>query len=176
MADFNVEDTPRKDKAKIQAKDENIDLFAVMLEGKAVTKTVETARGVFKIKYPTGRDRVHIDQLKAVRRNGLPASAFDVSALYNNEVFSTLDVVVIDGPDWWKDVRSKDNEWSWEECPDEELIIELYRQVDSFRTSVQERIRQSRSPGSIEIDKAASVPEAVADGAFSGIANGSSPS
>ena len=175
MADFDVEDTPRKEKAKPQVKEDSPDLFSAMLEGKAITKTIETERGVFKIRYPTGKDRVRIDQLKAVRRNGLPASAFDVSALYNNEVFSTLDVAVIDGPDWWKEARSKNNQWSWEECPDEELVIELYRQVDSFRTNVQERIRQSRSAGSIEIDKPTGVSTPVGDGAFSGIANGSTP-
>lgn len=171
MAEFTVEETPRKQKKEQPKKEENVDLFSAMLDGKAITKTLETSRGVFKIKYPTGRDRVQIDQMKAVRRNGLPASAFDVSALYNNEVFSTLDVVVVDGPDWWKDARKNDERWSWEDCPDEELVIELYRQVDTFRTSIQERLRQSQPSGSIEVDKPASTATPVADGAFSGIAN-----
>jgi len=174
VSDFDVEDAPQRE--KVQAlHEEEFDLFATMLSGKAITKTFETARGTFKIRFPTGRDRIRIDQLKAIRRNGLPATAFDVSAMYNNEVFSTLDVIIMDGPDWWKKAREKDQNWSWEDCPDEELVIELYRLVDSFRRNVQERLQQARSPGSVELSGPGEPATPMADGAFSGIADRSAP-
>lgn len=173
MSDFSVEDIPREKKIR-ETPQKDPDLFTAMLEGRAITKSFDTSRGTFKIKYPMGRDRIRIDQLKAIRRNGLPAATFDVSAMYNNEVFSTLDVVVIDGPEWWKNARAKDPDWSWEDCPDEELIIELYRLVDTFRGDIQGRIRQSRPAGKAELGKTGDTATSVDDGAFSGIANRSS--
>jgi hypothetical protein len=170
MSDFSVEDIPREKKIK-ETPQKDPDLFTAMLEGRTITKSFDTSRGTFKIKYPMGRDRIRIDQLKAIRRNGLPAATFDVSAMYNNEVFSTLDVVVIDGPEWWKNARAKDPDWSWEDCPDEELIIELYRLVDTFRGDIQVRIRQSRPAGKAELGKTGDTATSVDDGAFSGIAN-----
>jgi hypothetical protein len=150
----------------------DIDVMEVLLSGKAIQKPVQTSRGRFTILYPTGRDRLRIDQYKAIRRRGIPADAFDEYAEYNNNVWSTLDIVVIDGPDWYKLAKEKNPRWSWEEGPDEELTVELFEMVRTFRSEIAERIRKSRigkSTGEGELP-AAQTP--VDDGAFSGLTNG----
>jgi hypothetical protein len=150
----------------------DIDVMAVLLSGKAIQKPVQTSRGRFTILYPTGRDRSRIDRCKAIRRGGIPADAFDEYAEYNNNVWSTLDIVVVDGPDWYKQAKEKNPRWTWEEAPDEELIVELFDKARAFRAEVAERIRGSRmgkAAGESELP-AAQAP--VDDGAFSDIAYG----
>lgn len=173
MKDFEIEEAPKRETVPAPAvKAEEPDLFTQMLAGKAVTKSIETSRGAFKVRYPTGRDRIRIDQVKALRYGGMSASSFDVTAHYNNEVYSTLDVVVIDGPEWWKEAKKKNLQWTWEDCPDEELVVELYHQVDTFRGLVQSSLRKVRPSGGDEPSPSGSADEAVADGAFSDLTNG----
>jgi hypothetical protein len=172
MNDFTIEDVPKREQVgTADAQADDADLFALLLAGKAITKIINTSRGEFKVKFPLGNDRLKIDQLKAMRRGGVPANAFDFTAFYNNEIYSTLDVVVLDGPDWWREAKNGKQGWTWEDCPDEDLIADLYSQFDSFRQNIRDKIRQS-STGKIAGESQSSDTHApVDDGAFSGIAN-----
>jgi hypothetical protein len=167
--DFAIVDRPSGEQT---GNGKEVDVMETLLSGKAIQKTVQTSRGRFTILYTTGRDRLRIDRYKAVRRWGIRADAFDEYAEYNNNVWSTLDVVVVDGPDWYKQAKEKNSRWSWEEVPDEELIVELFDMVRTFRAETTERIRKSRlgkAAGESEL-LAAQAP--VDDGAFSDIAYG----
>jgi hypothetical protein len=172
MSDYEVEDTQKREQAKAPpAEQGDADLFMLLLSGKAVTKVLKTARGDFKVKYPMGHERIKIDQLKAMRRGGVPANAFDITAFFNNEVYSTLDVVVIDGPDWWKEAKKNDERWTWEDCPDEDLIVDLYNQFRTFRDGIQTKIRESTSGKGARTAATTDSHASMDDGAFSGIAN-----
>jgi len=172
LLDFDIVDRPKDDNKETEQNKENIDVLAVLLSGKAITRKIKTSRGDFTVRYPTGHDRLKIDQRRAIRRRGIPAEAFDEFANYNNVVWSTLDVVVIDGPEWYQKTKENNPGWSWEEGPDEAHTIELYDLVGSFRTQITERIRESRlgkNAGECELPENTT---SVDDGAFSGLTNG----
>jgi len=151
-------------------------LFDLLLAGKSVTETVATPRGDFSIKYPAGRDKLRMDQLRAFRRNGLPASAFDVEALFNNDKWSTLDVCVVDGPDWLRAAKAANPNWTWEDCPDEELTSQLYARIESFRKRISGEITASRPSRAAEGSQRLDMAAPLGDGAFSGLAFGSQDS
>jgi hypothetical protein len=148
------------------------DILQALLSGKAVQKTLKTSRGDFMARYPNGNDRLKIDQLRAVRRRGIPAESFDDQANMNNNIWSTLDVVIIDGPDWYKKAAKKPDGWSWEDGPDEELTIELYNLVRSFRFDIAEKIKQSKLGRPVEKIEYPPNTATVDDGTFSGLTNG----
>jgi len=170
QADITIIDRPQEDAADKQAK--NVDILDSLLSDKVIQKSVKTSRGYFTIRYPSGKDRLKIDQFRALRRHGIPAECFDDVANTNNNIWSTLDVAVVDGPDWYKKIRENNPVWSWEEGPDEELILELYNLVCTFRGEITEKIRKSEFG---RIAERSSVPDAatpVGNGAFSGLTNG----
>ncbi len=147
------------------------DIFEALLMGKILEFTKETAHGTFAARYPTGKDKLRMDQLRAYRRNGLSASAFDIQAHYNNVVWTDLDVCIFDGPDWYRKAKADNPNWTWEDCPDEELIAELHRWVSSFRNEIQSRIGESRLG---KVGQECKLPEPTAPmgtGAFSGLTN-----
>jgi hypothetical protein len=149
-----------------------VDLLETLLSGKAVQKSVRTSRGECTILYPTERDRVKIDRRRAMRCGDIPADAFDEYAEYNNTVWSTPDVVVVDGPDWYKQAKEKNPRWSWEDVPDEELAVELFEVRWTFRADVTERIRAS-GMGKAAGESQLLTPQApLDDGAFSALAYG----
>jgi hypothetical protein len=168
--DFEIVDRPPEVEDDKSVKE--TDILETLLSDKVLQKTVKTSRGVFTIRYPSGKDRLKIDQLRALRRHGLPAESFDDAANLNNNIWSTLDVVIVDGPDWYKKAKKKPDGWSWEEGPDEELMVELYNLVRSFRLDVTEKIKRSKLGKPVETVELPAVTAPVDDGAFSGLANG----
>jgi hypothetical protein len=168
--DFEIVDRPPE--AEDDKSIRETDILQSLLSGKAVQKTLKTSRGEFIARFPNGKERLRIDQLRAVRRRGIPAESFDDQANLNNNVWSTLDVVVIDGPAWYKEARKRPEGWTWEDGPDEEHTIELYNLVRSFRLDVAEKIKQSKLGRPAEKIESPPDAAAVGDGAFSGLANG----
>jgi hypothetical protein len=150
------------------------DIMEALLSGKSIEQKLKSSRGEFTARYPLGRERLKIDKLKALRRGGIPASSFDEFAEFNNNSYSTLDVVIIDGPEWYKNAKSKNPDgWSWEAVPDEYFVVELFNLVRSFRTTVADRIKQAELGRTAGKSKPAADEPPVGDGAFSGLANGS---
>jgi hypothetical protein len=149
-----------------------MDILESLLSGKAIQKTLKISRGEFIARFPSGRDRIKIDRIRALRRNGIPAESFDDQANMNNNIWSTLDVVIMDGPDWYKKLKKKPGGLSWEDVLDEELTIELYNLVTSFRLDIAEKIKQSKLGKPVETIEYPQDTASLGDGAFSGLANG----
>jgi len=170
QADITIMDRPHEETADKQTKE--MDILDALLCDKVVQKSVKTSRGYFTIRYPSGKDRLKIDQFRALRRHGIPAECFDDVANTNNNIWSTLDVTVVDGPDWYKKIRENNPVWSWEEGPDEELIVELYNLVCTFRAEITEKIRKSGFGRTAERSPVQDVATPMGDGAFSGLTNG----
>lgn len=170
QTEFSIIDRPIEDAGEKQDKER--DILESLLLNKVIQKTVKTSRGYFTIRYPSGKDRLKIDQFRALRRHGIPAECFDDVANTNNNIWSTLDVAVVDGPDWYNKIRKDNPMWSWEGGPDEELIIELYDLVSTFRTDITERIRNSKLGRTVEESPVADAAAPVDNGAFQGLANG----
>jgi hypothetical protein len=169
-SDFEIVDRPPEAEDDKSARE--ADILESLLSGKAVQKTLKTGRGEFTARFPDGKDRLKIDQLRAVRRRGIPAESFDDAANLNNNIWSTLDVVIVDGPDWYKKAKKKPDGWSWEDGPDEELAVELYNLVRSFRLDVAEKIKRSKLGRPVEKIDISADPAPVGGGAFSGLTNG----
>jgi hypothetical protein len=148
------------------------DILDALLSDKVLQKTVKTSRGVFTIRYPSGKDRLKIDQYRALRRHGIPADCFDDVANTNNNIWSTLDVTVIEGPEWYMKIRKDNPTWSWEEGPDEELIMELYDLVCTFRVDVAGKIHNSKFGRTLGESAVSEHTAPLGGGAFSGLANG----
>ncbi|MDR2080190.1 MAG: hypothetical protein LBP74_10775 [Treponema sp.] len=168
--DFEIVDRPPE--AEDDKPVRETDILQSLLSGKAVQKTLKTSRGEFVARYPNGKERLRIDQLRAVRRRGIPAESFDDQANMNNNVWSTLDVVIVDGPDWYKKARNRPEGWSWEDGPDEELTIELYNLVRSFRLDIAEKIKRSKLGRPVEKIERSPDTAPVDGGPFSGLTNG----
>ncbi|MDR1902339.1 MAG: hypothetical protein LBQ88_08685 [Treponema sp.] len=170
--DLIIVDHPVETESPVEKSVREMDIMETLLSGKAIHKNLETSRGVFTAQFPSGHDRLKIDQVRALRRRGIPAESFDDQADLNNNIWSTLDIVIVDGPDWYKKAKKNNPSWSWEEGPDEELILELYNLVRSFRLDIAEKIRQSKLGRPVEKIELTTDTAPVDDGAFSGLTNG----
>jgi hypothetical protein len=167
--DFEIVDRPPEVEDDKSVRE--TDILEALLSGKAVQKTLKTSRGDFIARFPDGSDRLKIDQLRALRRRGIPAESFDDAANANNNIWSTLDVVIVDGPDWYKNAKKKPGGWSWEDGPDEELTVELYNLVRVFRLDIAEKIRNSQFGRTVKESPVPSDSAPVGDGAFQGLTN-----
>ncbi len=142
------------------------EIFEKLLNGEPITEEIHTPRGSFTIKFPVGADFVEIDRKKAQFRNNIPAEFFDKQSERNMQAYATLDHVVIDGPEWWKKLKSALY------CPDADLVVELYRGYLQSTSETQRLItiscgRDNGGPGTGKDQN----PD-VGDGPFSGIAYG----
>ena len=97
------------------------ELFEKLINGEQIVEDVKTRRGNFKVKYPLGADLVEIDKRKAIMRGDIPPEKLSKQEDMNIEIYATLDQVVVDGPAWWKKLKSSMY------CPDTNVIVELYR-------------------------------------------------
>ena len=169
--DFEIVERPAEVKSETEKPMEERDILEVLLSGKTIQKVLKTSRGDFTALYPLGRERLKMDRIRAIRRRGIPADAFDEFANYNNNVWSTLDVVIVDGPLWYKKAKKDNPSWSWEDGPDEEFLVELFDLVRSFRSDITEKIRRSNLGKTAGTGIPAAAKPAVDDGAFSGLTN-----
>ena len=128
--------------------EERDDIFSQLIMGKDATGEVETSRGVFTVKFPKEKDRIAIGRLMCVNRGGLPANSFDVETENRNLICSTLNILVTGAPKWFEDAKNKVKNFSFEEVPDEEFLLELYQKACSFRDEVQESFRKKEGTAS----------------------------
>jgi len=142
------------------------DVLATLLAGDRVTETIKTKRGIFVIALPLPRDVRIIEVTIAERLNGQPIVSFTPTTIALIRAYATLDTLVIESPDWWRELQSA------EDCPDDVLIMDLYRRYLRFYESIQQKIGKSRFGGGIEVGKARTKAKPVDNGAFSDIANG----
>ena len=158
----------------IESKDETLtmeekeDVFTQLLLGKDATGEVETSRGTFTVKFPKEKDRLAIGRLMCVNRGGLPVNSFDIETENRNVICSTLNILVVKTPDWFEDAKKKVKNFSFEEVPDEEFLLELYQKACSFREKVQESFREKGKSNVNGIFTAENMVNDVADGVFGG--------
>lgn len=162
---------------KIEKKEESLnqgqinDLFRNIILGKDVTEIIHTSRGDFKVKFPRTRDIEEIGRRTAIALNGIPIRCFDQNTYNLISYTATLDVVVIDYPDWYKLAKKENEYFSWADIPDEELIREVYALAYSFRQEVQDKIRLDKKPKNIGMDADTSSTANSEPGLFDGIEN-----
>lgn len=119
------------------------DLFKKIVLGQEVTEFIKTSRGEFKVKFPRARDIESIGRVLASRLRGIPVSCFDVNS-YNLMLWvATLDVLVLDGPDWFKLAKKENELFSWRDIPSAVYIQEVYDLLMTFREKVQKQIESN---------------------------------
>lgn len=146
-----------------QAKKDPLELI---LSGESIKKEVKTKRGKFTFALPLPRNIREIEVEVASRLGGLPSSSFSMSTIGNFRCYATLDRVITDAPDWWNEMETS------EECPDDDLVTELYRRYLQFYTNSQKSISQSKFRGTSEVGKVRTKSKTMGDGAFSDITHG----
>ncbi len=149
-------------------KSEKEDLFIKLLTGQEATGKVETSRGTFTVKFPKAKDKIAISRLMSMHRGGLPVSSFDFEAEERNLICSTLNVLVVDSPDWLKEVKKKNKSFSFEEVPDEKFLVELYQKACEFRDEVQQSFEAKEKSTDRGLPASQSVGSNVEHGAFDG--------
>jgi len=142
------------------------DPLEIILNGEQITETINTRRGKFVIAFPLPSDLRKIEIEVARMLNGNAASSFSSDTLSNFRAYATLDVVIKEAPKWWNDLESAEN------CPDDNLIMELYRRYLQFYRKVQKALSRGRFGSDVGKIKSRTEDEALADKPFSGIANG----
>ena len=146
--------------------EEREDIFTQLLLGQDATGEVETSRGTFTVKFPKEKDRLAIGRLMCVNRGGLPVNSFDIETENRNLICSTLNILVVKTPDWFEDAKKKVKNFSFEEVPDEEFLLELYQKACSFRDKVQESFREKRESNIDRISTTKNMVNDVADDGF----------
>ena len=147
---------------------EREDVFTQLLLGQDATGGVETSRGTFTVKFPKEKDRLAIGRLMCVNRNGLPVNSFDIETENRNLICSTLNILVVKAPDWFEEAKKEVKNFSFEEVPDEEFLLELYQKACSFRDKVQESFREKGKANVNGISTTENMVNDVADDDFNG--------
>ena len=168
-----VEALQEKKKKSGSAKAENSpeinETLEKLLKGEDIYDTLSTSRGNFKMIYPRPRVLRQIQVMLVERYHGQNLNNIPDKTLRNSEVYATLDAVITEAPDWWDSLDSS------EDCPDDDLILQLYRGYLRFYGKVQQKIkRPERKPG-VDSKKQPlrNEKEIVGNGSFSGITHGS---
>jgi hypothetical protein len=150
--------------------EEKDDYFTQLVMGKDVTDEVDTSRGKFTIKYPKPKDLMTIGRISAYRRDYKPAAAFDRQTEMYNTMASTLDALVVSGPEWFEKAKKNKN-FSFLEVPSREFIAELYGKVYSFREEVDKRLDEGTESDNQQVPAAKGADEAVDGGVFEGLSS-----
>ena len=134
----------KESSTEVLSTEERNDVFTQLLMGNDATCEVETSKGTFTIKFPKQKDSLAIGRLMCINRGGLPVGSFDVETENRNLICSTLNILVVGAPDWFENAKQKNKNFSFEEVPDEEFLIELYQKACSFRKEVQESFKEKK--------------------------------
>ena len=80
--------------------------FNMLLAGKEITEQIETRRGWVTIKFMDDRAKINILKRKAKILDSAPANSLSESENFIIEMIATLDELVVQGPEGWKDALS----------------------------------------------------------------------
>jgi hypothetical protein len=143
-------------------------LLDKLLKGEDIFETVETAVGTFKIKYPRPADFRKIQILLSSRFPGIDLNNIKDRDATVFEIYATLDVVVVEAPQWWDGLESS------EMCPDEGLINKLNKEYLRLYKEIQSKVNGNYDESGNDIKKQhlSDKKETVDTGAFSDITNG----
>jgi hypothetical protein len=151
--------------------EERDDYFTDLIMGKDVVKEVDTCRGKFTVKYPRSAEVVMIGKLAAARRNYRPAEAFDAGTEMLNMMASTLDVVVISGPEWFEKAKKTNKNFSFLEVPSQKLVSELYGKAYQFREKVEQRIDPPEGSADRRVPAETGNDDSVDSGSFGNLSS-----
>lgn len=156
-------------KDEIFPKEKADDFFLQLVRGKDITEKIETKRGIFTVKYPKQKDIIAIGRLVARNHIGIPAECFDKSTELKIQVVSTLEVIVVDGPDWWKNAKAENENWNWGYVPDETFLNELYLKAYDFRAKVDGDFRKIERKEPVGVPSDSSNENTMDYGLFEGL-------
>ncbi|MBR1723360.1 MAG: hypothetical protein IJ727_12935 [Treponema sp.] len=167
--EFEISDeiVEKEEESTEQQKD---DIFYAIILGKQITKTIHTSRGDFVVKFPKEKDRTAIDLLEASRRGGVPVESFTPAANSRLNEIATLDIVVIDGADWYKAAKQRNKNFSWGDMPDTEFVDSLFVEAWTFFQKVQSMFSDNKESENTEKAHKKDISETVGGGLFSGSA------
>lgn len=156
-------------KEEVFEKEKADDFFMQLVRGKDITEVIETKRGKFTVKYPKQKDILAIGRLVARNHIGIPAECFDRNTETKIQVISTLEVIVVDGPDWWKNAKKENNNWNWGYVPDETFLNELYLKAYEFRRKVEEHFNRVEEKEPVGVSTESGNEHSVDFGLFEGL-------
>lgn len=151
--------------------EKRIDMFNSIVMGKDVTETIKTSRGEFKVKFPRARDIQQIGRLQALRLNGIPIECFDRNVLALIQEVATLDVIVLEGPNWYENARKENINFSWLDIPSQAFIQEVYALAYEFRLKVQKQLESNNKDGNSELAAVSDVKDNGSPGLFDKISS-----
>ena len=170
--DFEVVDRiDTSKKAEKLTDEEREDLFTKLVMGKDVTKEVDSSRGKFVVKYPRADDFLTIGRISAARRNYKPIESFDAETEMVNVMASTLDVVVVSGPEWFENAKKINQNFSFLEVPSRAFLSELYVKAHSFRDEIEQLLDKAEKPSVKRVPPAKGADAPVDGGAFGNLSN-----
>lgn len=164
---MKIEETKKIDNVNENELD---DLFFAVINGKQITEEIGTKHGVFKVKYPSQKELIDIDVRAAKLRGGIPHENFSMTSNFRIQAIAALDVLVVDGPEWYKKAKQKNNSFTWGDMPDQDLCNEVYVKAWAFREEVQIKLNgvdEETNNGTDEIGS--NIPENVDNGLFEGV-------
>ena len=160
---------------KLKEKEEELsqkqvsDLFMSIIMGKDVTEIFHSTKGDFKIKFPRMKDLEEIGRKTAFRLNGIPARCFDVNTYNLMQQIATLDVVVVEGPDWYEKAKKKNISFSWQDIPSIDLVREVYAFAYEFREKEQSKIDENQRTEYQQLDNNGNGDNDSQPGLFEGL-------
>jgi hypothetical protein len=166
-----VDSIDTKNKVDEMTEEDRDDLFTRLVLGKDVEEEIETSQGTFIVKFPKPKDLLAAGKLAAFRRNYRPAEGFDANTEMDNMMASTLDVIVVSGPQWYEHAKKKVPNFSFLEVPSRAFIAELYGKAYSFRSEVEGRLVAKKEPRRKRVSAKTGSNDAVDGGAFGGLAS-----
>lgn len=145
------------------------DLFMAIVRGKDATETIKTSRGEFKVKFPKPRDMEAMARLTANKLANIPASCFSLQDYSLMQQVACLDVVIVEGPSWYKLAKKTNQNFSWADVPSVSYIQEVYALAYRFRLEVQRIIDGDKEQDDRPMDEHEAVADTGDTGAFEGL-------
>jgi len=163
----NLQEQEREIKKEKNSPETN-DLLEKLLSGEDITETLETKRGTFVMKYPLPRVFRQVQILLSQRFPNVDLGNLPEKSWRFYEMYATLDLVIVQAPQWWDDLNSS------EDCPDDALVLDLYRRYLRFYGEVQDKIAgvDRKSGEGAEAGPGEHKEAPVGDGAFQGVTHG----
>jgi hypothetical protein len=147
------------------------DLFTQLIMGKDYTEEVETSRGNFVVKFARADDDLAIGKIAAARRSFRPVEGFDDETEMTNIMASTLDVIVVSGPEWFENAKKLNKNFTFLEVPSRTFLAELYGKAYSFRDKIEKSFVEEGESVNRGLPSKAGDNGAVGNGVFEGLSS-----
>jgi len=109
-----------------------------VLDEETYTKTIkEGTHGSFKLRALFPKQQRLIAGIIAGPgfQNGMSVDAFTTEDQYRFSRDATLEVAVVEGPEWWSGP---------DDCPDEDLLNRIFKEIISFSRDIQEKLKKNK--------------------------------